>query len=394
MFEYIQHVQENVTFMIPMQLSTLTLTSKAGTLVGWSNLLCENIIYNDSNDNGIFDAGSSTAGLSTLPSLYFSDEFYGMMMPYACDVDLEMSLLFKNNQTPYPGYPITQNFKTPEDIDIPSLVDNFMFQWDTPTTTSNDLLEFSWNQFADDLPTMIQSMGMGGLQITEDMETDYNYANKLILNKSGEVKIETTNSFGEVANNTVKSTLDNMSLAVPYYSAFFAPGKINDSKTKHIPSMANKWQFKLADQLIGEAEFDNPFKENYTLVDYPSAGNNLTCRSIGSSVAKVLVEVGSNPMSTLSGSNPFTSILYDNNFYTLPSTYNITICYELVNYPTWSGHRIVHDPVFTVHTSPMTAPTVGSPVIPGFELLFVLVALPIIILIYYRKKNLYKENLI
>ena len=399
-YDYIQHTRENVTFMIPMQLSTLTLTTRNGWVIGWSNLLCEYIIFNDTNSNGIFDAGSGSS-MYNLPSLYFSDEFEGMMMPYAVDLDIEMGTYFKNNGTPTPRWngthyvyePMTMEQQIPTGIDIPGLVDNFTLNWNEPNTTEDGLIEFSWNQHADELPTIVQVGGMMGASMNIwDLETDYNYANKLIVNKSGELKTETTNSFGEVVNSTVKNLVTNLSLAVPTYSAFFAPGKINNTQTKFVPKVANKWQFKLAEQLIGEAEFDNPFKENYTLVGAGVSGSNLTCTSIGSSVAKVLVEMGSNPLGSMMSSNPFISILYANDLYTLPATYNITVCYEILNYPTWSGHRIVHDPIFTIHTAPLTV-SGAPPPFPLLELLIIIaivipiIVVPVVALVIYRKKR-------
>ena len=87
----------------------------------------------------------------------------------------------------------------------------------------------------------------------------------------------------------------------------------------------------------------------------------------------------------MSSTNPFGILLYGpENFYDLPPDYQMTLSYEVINYPTWDGHQIVHDPVFIAN--------IGSAGIPGFAYLFVLLAIPLIIVSNLLKNLRKNEN--
>jgi hypothetical protein len=384
---YAQYMSLDAVYSIPAQLSNLLFSGPGGTPMAWSNLLSEFYIFEDTNENGIFDVGSAnTAGIGiSLPSMMYSDEFRGMLMPYAVKANITIDFINTSSGESEMGYPMRVNQTIPDGINIDDLMANYSLQWNAPVETGEGDLEFSWAQDLADYPTLLLMMPSGPVD-WNGLETDYQYANKLTITPDQQIKLETTNTFGEIANATLKSQMENLSLAVPYYTAFLAPDKIGNNATQGVPTQANDWSFHYGNSVIGKIDLDNPFKVNYTLKDYPTPGIDTVFKSKDSSVAKIIVDVGETGLgSVMSSTNPFGILLYGpENFYDLPPDYQMTLSYEVINYPTWNGHQIVHDPVFIAN--------IGSASIPGFAYLLVLSAIPMIVLLNLLKDLRKREN--
>ncbi len=383
-FNEIQHMIEVVDFVIPIQISNLKMTSKNGENVVWSNVICEAYIFNDLNKNGIFDAGRSNTAAGALPSMQFSDEFIAFLMPYGLNATMISQSYDKMTLVQTSENEMSMNF--PSDFNATALADNFALIWNPPVETDG-VIQFSWSQSADQLPTAL----MGPIYPPPELETDYNFGNVLSINKTGLIALESSITFAKVENTTIKALVENYSLALPYYTSFIAPGEVFADQLAVIPKQANNWDFKLKGTTIAEIDFDNPLKEEYTLMDYPTPGNQSTLPCQGSSVAKILVNLGQQILPLLmSGPGPaFGTMNYGLvEEYNLPG-YNTSFSYELVNYPIWGGNQIVHDPIFVAHTSEIT--TEGG--VPGFEYLYILITLPLII-IYYLQRIIRKEKLV
>ncbi|MDD1776671.1 MAG: hypothetical protein LUQ65_00775 [Candidatus Helarchaeota archaeon] len=376
--ELVQYLYLDAIYAVPAQLSNLYFTDTTGNPIVWSNLLCESYIFADLNDNGIFDVGCASTKGAGLPSMMYSDEFRGMLMPYALKANITIGLINKTLGGPVFGYPMNYTQTIPEEVDIDALIDNCYLQWYPPVNTT-DGVEFKWGQLLLDYPTLAMLPTTAPFIHSQGLETDYVYANTLTIDPAGKVSLETANMFGKIENATVKDLMENYSLAIPYYSAFLAPGQINDNVTRGAPIQADDFAFKLGDTLLGEIDLNNPLKVNYTLKDYPSVGIDTILQSKGSSVAKLITDVGETGISSLmSINNPFVIMLYgSNNPYNLPTNYQRTVCYELINYPTWGGHQIVHDPIFIAYFG-------SGGGIPGFNVFFVLLAIPILIIVFLK----------
>jgi len=123
------HMNMTAKYACPIQISNFLMTTTTGTIMEWTTLFLENIIYNDSNKNGIYDCGGTNT-INGVPSLSSSDEYRGVTFPGALDAIADYAYYYKN------GTLIQKNrqpVKYPENINFTALIDKFAFNWEAPS---------------------------------------------------------------------------------------------------------------------------------------------------------------------------------------------------------------------------------------------------------------------
>lgn len=381
---YIQHASYSVNFTIPIILTMQIYSTETGATVAWADMFYNYILYDDIDHDGIYSAGEATA-FSSPYNMFTSDEFMGMMMPAALEYSGFITIFDTNSK-------IDMFF--PFDKSISEISSGIIFY--PPTAGSEN--DISWSIEYPEFPTYaivmepnLYTPSFNG-SYAKSSPGNYSYGFNYTIG-SNKADLDITINLSKISNSTLYNATQGLGLSLPHYSYFMSSTMVQSGVNSMISKPENLHSFFIGSTSIAEINMIKPAKKNYTLYDYPNIGVDTSYESIGATVSKIATSADEQNYSPMSGSDPFTSIVFsledfvaDNpKFDNSESYYTITT----QNYPIWSGNKLVHDPTLTAFYSSASGTPDGAQIIDGYIFipLIFLSAIPIVLLVSKKRKK-------
>ncbi|MBN1801988.1 MAG: hypothetical protein JW891_10805 [Candidatus Lokiarchaeota archaeon] len=397
----ILHQQVDYEFTMPMILTTQIFTTENGDNIAWMDMFYNYMVFNDTDRNGIYSAGMSNpsggsgSSIYAGPSLYSSAEYMGSIMPLGLYGNQILKSYYKENFSEIEDDDIlamayNQNISIifPADKSIDDISNGIVFN---PPTNEGDTI--SWDILYPEYPIYgavydfssymtepiynslpyinMEDYSIRGLNYAEASPGNFSFGFDYTIENTNS-SLDYTVDLPRITNESFYQGVNDLglSLSMPHYTYFMASSDINQTTNTMLSKPADIFNFEVGGVPIGEIDMVNPLKKNYTIYDFPAPGMNSVKESKGGTIAKIITSLAEQNMGPLYGGNsmdPFSSLLFsledlvsDNpafdDFY---SYYGI----ETVNYPTWSGRRIVHDPTFIAYYA---TPTLSNEAINGY----------------------------
>ena len=166
-----------------------------------------------------------------------------------------------------------------------------------------------------------------------------------------EANLDYTINLPKLTNDTIYNAVQDMGLTMPHYTYFMSSYEVEKMTNNDLSLPTDLFNFNMGATPIAEIDMMNPAKKNYTLHDFPSVGANSEFESKGATVSEFVIQ-SSQSIGTSILFSPFLSTIFtledhidDNPAF---QNFNKLFSIETVNYPTWSGEKLTHDPTFTV----------------------------------------------
>ncbi|MHA1686695.1 MAG: hypothetical protein ACTSYD_09865 [Candidatus Heimdallarchaeaceae archaeon] len=327
------------------------------------------IAYQDGNDNDQLDVYIDVDGNLKHDTIDWV-KYVGFPEAYRTSIDVEYQV--KNNYTSVvfaPGVNLneTHNFVGLEQgsthvfYEIGNVDQEISVtpKWTEPVVNPDGSVTFAWGIDYENYPVLWYNTTDGS--VIEDQETisyDYTYTVDLA---NGQSSLSTTGTFGGITDPQLASAMDGLSLATYQVSELLTIEKLTGSADtgtigSYVPT--------------GTTNVELTYSDSTELVDISMGGNKQTYH-IGSneyetntSVINLVLVSGGVTYSNTTAIDEFHSeaesiatTLTDSQ--KQQTTYNWLYRKDLIiiNYPTWDGKQIVHDPSFQSYFTPTAAPT-------------------------------------
>lgn len=394
--DYREHKRTTTKFTKPIIIVSQLFTTKNKDKFAWAELYSDFFLFKEKNKDGIYNAGS-IEGSTDFPSLYGSDEWYGVLEPIAQEVDYFYEKTFPNDSPS--NYNASFQFSRPNDTTVEEIASNIAFT--PPSLDENDII--SWEVIYPQHPILASIHGAG----VDDFQTGATFASMAPTNFSykydynvsnTEANLDFTFGMSKINEPGLYNAVQGLGLSIPHYNLFISSFNINEKNSKQLTVPSSMFVFESNETVVAEINLINPKKVNYTLFDYPSLGIDSELKSYGGSLHKGILDM----MSLDShDTKPLLNLIYiledtvaaDPTFTNVDSLYHL----ETQNYPVWSGEKLLHDPTSTVYFDPQEEeqepPTIPTPTtIPGFNVMLVVTVSTVVVAIKVAKtKNKQKK---
>ncbi|TFF97688.1 MAG: hypothetical protein EU541_07865 [Promethearchaeota archaeon] len=381
---------ENSFSMIwPFIISNQIYTTVNNQKVAWGKMIFpEYILYNDTDNNGIYSLGesSSQGGFG----MDYCDEYLGHISPQALGFQKQIQILKYND-----GSNMTQTYQWgsfPSDISVEKLSENITFH--EPYESVNGI---SWSIDYDEMPIKCSSctnescfsIELG--QYKHCSPTNFTFGFNYNITEN-EADLSQTFGMSKITNDTFYNKVQGLSLCIPHYTYFLSSEEIIQETSNAATIQTDIINFTLAGIPTAQIDMGNIFseKKNYTLYDYPSEGENKEIGALGATINQLIVN--SQEKASIQGYSRVFMLkgLIMPTIENDPAFYNYTGLFTMasMNYPIWSGEKLLHDPTFIVFYSQPTIPGGGGTVgIDGFLYipLFATIVITVMIIIKKRK---------
>lgn len=341
--------EQSFEMIWPFIITTQIYTTEGNQKVAWGKMIFpEFLLYNDTDGNGIYSLGKSKQEGQF--SIYYSDEFQGNIFPQAMGIKNQTLTKFYKD-----GTNITQTYSEegfPSDISIEKLAQNITFH--EPQETTDGL---SWSINYNEMP--IQCSCCTNESCFSINTGEYKYASPTNFSFGfnydvAEDHADLSQNFriDKMTNDTFYDKVQGLGLSIPYYTYFLSSEEVVQETSHFISFPAEIINFTLGG--IPTAQIDMgkifPEKRNYTLYDYPSEGTSTEFSALGATVSQLIVSASEkNTIGAFSRAFMFKGLV-------LPTiendpafdTYIGIFTMASMNYPIWSGEKLLHDPTFTV----------------------------------------------
>jgi len=388
----------DIEFSLPLILVMQIYTTENNDKIAWAEMFYDYIVYNDTDQDGIYSAGETDNPSTSGFSIYSGDEMCGVVRPLAWDFQMyyEYIDLITNTSTN-----ITIHEILPFDKSVSEIASTIQF---TPPTLIGDSV-VSWDieyaQFPikatiidrDKIPSEVyytETNATYDLMSPGDFKYQFDY--NLSENRAD---LDFTLSLSKISNDSFYNAAQGYGLCLPHYNFFVASFDINEVDSVELTMPSDLFTFESNGTTVAEINMINPVKKNYTLYDYPELGINTEMESAGGNLHKLLT---ADSEQSANAGNPFVNLLYmikeiveaDPTFTIVDDLYQI----ETQNYPLWNGEKLIHDPTLTIYYKPQVSEEdpselPGPAVIPGFNLyaIFAVASVVVSILIIKRRKE-------
>ncbi|MHA1732624.1 MAG: hypothetical protein ACTSU5_11830, partial [Promethearchaeota archaeon] len=348
-------INESVSFVGPIFLTMQVFRTPNNDVVAWADSFNEMIMYNDTDGDKIYSVGDKQGGSGgTAPdfNLYYSDEYAGSLMPMAYWGEMTMKMGYSYDD-PFMGKQYVNmdqdmSISTPSDKTAAEVMANLNF---TEPVVSGDTV--TWGLDYNNLPANGMTENSSATYTPPDKPTlaqsspaDFKYKFAYKINNSAKAaNLFTTVDIPRITNDSLFRDVQGLSLCIPH-SVYFMASKPVTQQVKTPKAKPNgQWGFDIGSLAIAAINMTIPGKENYTLFDYPKAGENEVYASLGGTVSAIIANSQSESLSMSSMGNPFSRMIFTLEDYVVGkgSLSNYTTLYSVVtqNYPVWSGHRIL-----------------------------------------------------
>jgi hypothetical protein len=372
--------QDHWEVCMPICLTMQLFKNSDGDKVAWAELFSEYILYRDLDGDLIYSAGESSDFQRNGFSIYSSNEMCGVIRPMAFHQESYQEITSLSNPQDTSNDSVEINH--PDDVSVEEITDSIVF---TPPELVDDVV--SWEISYDQIPVFAsiadeKNMNFYSSQYNCSMADatpqDFTFGFDYEIG-SDQANLDFTMAISEVKDPTLGAALENLSLALPFYDYFLSTADIKEQDQVALTLPADKFSFGNDNKTVAEINLINPSKKNYTLMDYPVAGDNSEFVSIGGSLHHIITEEQAH---NSNAGNPFLNLIYllddvvknDPTFTVSGSLHHV----HTVNYPTWNGKSLVHDPTLIVYFASSPS-NVEPPSIPGFSVALQLLALIIIV---------------
>jgi hypothetical protein len=393
--DYHSYYSYNIEFSLPIILVMQIYTTENNDKIAWAEMFYDYIVYNDTDQDGIYSAGETSDPSPGGFSIYSSDEMCGVVRPLAWDFQMYYETLY-----PWPSN-LTRHEILPFDKSVSEVASTIQF---TPPTLIGDSV-VSWDieyaQFPiyasirdrDKIPSEVYYTPTNA---TYDLMSpgDFNYQFDYNLSEN-RADLDFTLSLSKISNESFYNATKGYGLCLPHYNFFVASFDINEVNPVELTMPSDLFTFEANGTTVAEINMINPVKKNYTLYDYPELGINTEMESAGGNLHKLLM---ADSEQSANVGNPFINLIYtikdiaeaDPSFTIVDDLYQI----ETQNYPLWSGEKLIHDPTLTIYYKPQVSEEdpselPGPAVIPGFNLyaIFTVASVVVSIQIIKRRKE-------
>jgi len=382
------HQTMNMDFSMPLIITYQVYTVQNNEKIAWAQMFSDFYVFKDMDKNGVYSLGETSSAPYQF-AFSTSDEFCGMFMPWVYNTTIHTEYISSEvtiNDT--------TNMKFPEDKDTSELAETIQFR--PPTLVNNNI---EWDISYPDYPIY----GFIQYEDVDYFSTEGNYTdtspgtftygfNFGLTNES--TNFDLTTILPKLSDSDFYDAAQGLGLAFPHYTYFISSASIEESTNPVLTIPSNRFQFDVNGTKVAEISMKNPDKKNYTLVDYPEVGQNSTIDVVGSTVSKLISnEFENNPttpknwfLDSIFAIGDFDLVKLDPTFSNAFTLYNV----EILNYPTWSGEKLIHDPSFAAFfKGPEDQPIQLDPepsFIPGFTI-FLPIGVSTILVIVYRVKK-------
>ncbi len=347
--KYIDH-----NFTTPLIMTYQIFTTLEGENVAWVELLNDFIIYEDLDLNGYFSAGEQQSPNKF--SFSDSDEFQGSIIPHAQETSVTLQ------QKPPGGDPVTYEFeyKFPSDKSISEIAENIQF---TPPsmTENNGTFNVDWDITYPEFPTAIaiyQDFPFDPLFTMDDnalfentSPANYSYAYEYALEPE-RTDLDFMFEFPKITNASAYGLVNGSSLSLPSYNLFLSSQEISESILNVLSVPSSLFEFQMGGENIAEINMGNKDKKFFELYDFPNPGNVTTQSAIGSSVTKLIID-SMEYLAPYSSKTLFVDAIYSiKDLDIVKSSGKFSNAFEYftvqtLNFPTWSGNRLIYDPTLS-----------------------------------------------
>lgn len=327
-------MNQTVELSAPLIFIIQVFTTEDGDRIAWADLMWDYFIFDDINEDGIFNTG--------LNSYMTSSEFKGSIIPGAY------------NQTAYneDGNQI-QSFQFPNDTN-PSDLSPFV-QFSNPSE-SNGII--SWNIEYKNFPTAAITPTYYTPFCSYEDSPKNNYSFYFDFSaKTAESKIDMTSKmdFLETENDEFYDAVKNLELCFPHSTYIISSLPVDQEFPTVMTNGMENIIFESENGKVAEIDLANE-KKPYILYNHSNNDIPLRYDSVGASVSKLLSSAMEGAILPQSGDNWFKNIIFslenviknDNLIGAGMNRYKF-ISIATQNYPKWSGNAFYHDPSFKVY---------------------------------------------
>lgn len=394
--EYSEYNLYNFEISMPLILTMQIFTTENKDKIAWAEEICDYIIYQDRDSDGIYSAGETSNPSQSGFSLYQSDEYCGVIYPMAA-----WGTYFYD----YNGYNTSYTVNFPCDKSVNEIASNIKF---TPPSLTDNIV--SWNieypQFPMDI--RVTDFENGNYYFTRPNATfsnvspqDFAYGFNYNITET-QANLAYTIGLSKVSNSTLYSKLQGYGLSLPHYNYFLSSFDITEVDSKDLTIPDDLFIFESNNTIVAEIDLLSPLKKNYTLYDYPKLGADTEIESRGGSLHRLLMrdqELSVNP------TNPFINLIYsvsdvvatDRSFIVVDDMYRV----ETHNFPIWNGEKLWHDPTLRIHHHGAPGANDINPynptTIPGMDVCLMIMSSVVVVMVYLIKsqsksKNFFSNN--
>ena len=385
------HMIMNETFTKPLFLTFQIYETEKGDRIGWASIFSEFLVFKDKDGDGIYSVGDFETPPTTQLSIYSSSEYRGHFIPEVYEYGDFIESQIRNATN-------TGNF--PFDKSVDEIASNIVFT--PPTLVENDIV--AWNINYRDFPIRAviggnevpieQRIRPGRDPLYSDLSpSDFSYGFDYKIG-GGKADLSLTLGLPALTNLDAYNILEqqNYGLTLPRYDYFLSSFDINEREPKEITIPSNGFFFESNNETVAEINLINPIKKNYTLFDYPKAGETTSVESRGASINNIVMsssgfQVGNPEINLLSAIEEIANSIPG--FTIVDSLSHV----HTENYPVWAGKRLVHDPTNTIYFENITLPfRVATDLISGFDIGIILGSLSLAVLVLTLKLKKFKKK--
>jgi len=383
--------QHQMTFTMPIMLTMQVFENSEGAKIAWAEMFNEFLVYRDLDEDLIYSAGESEDLQGNGFSLYSSDEFCGVYRPMALEQHSYQEINYIDH--PQDSYNQTIHVNYPQDISVNEIANQITF---TPPETVDNTI--SWDILYPQMSTYAvitdpekppEEWYSSTFNSTMENATPGNFSYGFDYSiGSQQATLNFTLGLSAIEEPALKEALKDLGITLPFHDYFLATTDIEEVDQVDLSMPADMFSFESNGQTVAEINLINPLKKNYTLEDYPKVGINTELESLGGSLHHIIV---SDQEQNSNIGNPILNLIYtlrdfveqDTSFTIVDSLYHV----HTLNYPTWAGKKLTHDPTLIVYFAPSAPP----PSIPGMPIMWeigvVSISISTIILIKIKKNR-------
>ena len=389
-----------VNFSAPLIITVQIYNTPNGEKVAWADLIYDYVMYNDSNGDGIYTPDISESVDQNPLSIhdFNAEEWRGFYMP---SISHSLQTISYINLTDFSrSSNNTFDIQGVNDISIENLSSQINFN--APISTDgNDL---SWDITYPDYPlygvysndTYTCTLFPSTRSYEQASRGDYSYGFNYQIGKN-QANLDYTIDLPKVSNETTYNIVQGTSLAMPHYTYMISSSEIDQLANNEISLPTDLFEFNMGETAIAEMDMNNPEKNKYLLVDYPTNGENSEFVFKGASVSELITQstpitYDSLPEVFFPGAEMIFTMddLISDDPELLDNVKLFSI--ETQNYPEWSGERLVHDPTLRAYFISNVNPGGFPPLIIGiiigcFVGIVISVAIPVTYVIEKRNKS-------
>ncbi|MEJ2280161.1 MAG: hypothetical protein P8Y70_20795 [Candidatus Lokiarchaeota archaeon] len=165
----------------------------------------------------------------------------------------------------------------------------------------------------------------------------------------------------------LQKVLDGLSLSVPQYTYFLSTANIQEADKRRDSEVKNLFNFVSDGITVAQVDMEDPSKKFYNLMytDYYGAQHCKVRESYGASVSSFLLENVQQLQDITSLGNDLADTIFSIEDIAVKHSkglnFNRLFTVETINYPEYSGARLVHDPVLRAFHTPIELPDMTTP---------------------------------